>query len=196
MTVHRSLDAAQPLTVQAAAMEETEASGRLACGICSTCGQKWTDQEKQAAPEQESFKVKWHKFHKGTGGEQKPSASECYRCFDVRRGDFGFIGQADLDKALAQSEALQELHSRLRQDRVRGVKRKRENIDAKQYVTTETASFQEEFEEGEFSSCGNSADVPLVAPHRTFRARCTARFLKRTFPPETCSSPFAIQRPT
>ena len=134
--------------------------------------------------------MKWHKFHKGTGGEQKPSASECYRCFDVRRGDFGFIGQADLDKALAQSEALQELHSRLRQDRVRGVKRKRENIDAKQYVTTETASFQEEFEEGEFFKlrgfcrCALGFAAPYVSSsvHRTFlETHVSARDLFQPF---------------
>ena len=31
------------------------------------------------------------------------------------------------------------------------------------------------------------SDLGLVAPHRAFPARCTARFLLRAFPPEACS---------
>ena len=123
---------------------------KAAVGQCVSCGQLWTDREKQSEDAVEL--VKWHKFHQNAEIDKMPSGRLCYKCFDTDRSHFGSMPQTELDDARRESEKLNEKFCELRQNKVRGVKQK-EIVDVKEFLQDEEEEFSEEApEEGVFYS--------------------------------------------
>lgn len=115
---------------------------------CRSCGQVYGCIEKDSAHSQT---LKWHKTNTLKSGVVKPCGAECYPCFAVRRRDYKGVGQQDLLKMKADSEANDVFHQR-RRAYVRGCKGKKLDLATSSTTTVLQAkgNFTEEFSEGYF----------------------------------------------
>ena len=120
-------------------------------GQCASCSQKWTDQEVQYIGEEERL-VHWVKFHKAFGTEEKrPSAHDCYKCWDTRRSNLGGISAPECNKSRKECPSFNVKFSELRHNKVNGL-RVKQQIDVKTFLRDSEEDFGEDYDEGTFYS--------------------------------------------